>query len=249
MNIALRVETAASPMALHSALIPVPKLESDCYDWYQRHADVLALQQTIRPEIVVIGDSITHFWGGLPVSLQDGVPISFGPEAWAETFGDTPVLNLGFGWDRTQNVLWRLENGQLDGLSPRLIMLLIGTNNLTGTANAGESTPEEIADGIVAIHATLREKCPEAHILVMGVLPRGLEPGTPMRAAILAVNESVKARLSGRPDTSFLDIGTQLLDEAGTLPLSIAPDGTHLNEAGYRIWGAALRDFLIPAGR
>src|ERR1700744_3663559 len=110
--------------AMNTALIPVPKLEEDCYDWYQRHEAVLALRKTLQPEIVLIGDSITHFWAGPPTGLEPR-----GPESWRQTFGDRPVLNLGFGWDRTQNMLWRLENGEFEGLQPKLVIILAGTNN------------------------------------------------------------------------------------------------------------------------
>lgn len=106
----------------NTALVPVPKLEIDSYDWWLRHADVLSIKDSINPEIVLIGNSITHFWGGLPqLKYNDGrLRQPNGPNAWESVFGKYRVLNLGFGWDRTQNVLWRLENGEMDGLHPRM---------------------------------------------------------------------------------------------------------------------------------
>ena len=137
----------------NSALIPVPKLENDSYDWYARHADVLRVKDGLNPEVVLIGDSITHFWGGEPKAKQAN-----GPRSWQSTFGPYRTLNLGFGWDRIQNVLWRLDHGELDGLHPRVIVLHIGTNNTSDTANARENTPTEIANGIGAIVQRIRAK-------------------------------------------------------------------------------------------
>ncbi len=96
----------------NSAIEPKPKIENDFYDWHKRHDAVLKTQKELQPEIVLIGDSITHMWGGEPKSNQV-----------RGAFGKTPVLNMGFGWDRTQNVLWRLENGEFQGLAPKWVVL------------------------------------------------------------------------------------------------------------------------------
>ena len=130
----------------NSAVAPMPKLEQDSYDWYGRHAAVLDLQKKTQPEIVLVGDSITHFWSGEPRANHRN-----GANSWTQTFGDHAVLNLGFGWDRTQNVLWRLEHGEMDGLAPKTIVLNIGCNNFTGTANARTNTPEEVSAAIRVI--------------------------------------------------------------------------------------------------
>ncbi|HEX2950713.1 MAG TPA: G-D-S-L family lipolytic protein, partial [Armatimonadota bacterium] len=114
-------------MLANSAVVPVSKLEEDSYDWWARHDAVLAAKTRITPTMVLIRDSITHFWGGEPESdLKNGGAV------WAEAFGGIPTLNLGFGWDRTQNVLWRIDHGEFDGLQPQTVVLNIGTNNLTG---------------------------------------------------------------------------------------------------------------------
>ena len=129
---------AEEAVVSNNAIVPVPKLENDSYDWYKRHEDILRLKQGLDPEIVLIGDSITHFWGGQPES--PGVKAR-GPKAWEKAFGTKRTLNLGFGWDRTQNVLWRLDHGEFDGLHPKWVVLNIGTNNFSGTKNARASTP------------------------------------------------------------------------------------------------------------
>jgi lysophospholipase L1-like esterase len=128
---------------INTATIPVPRLEQDSYDWYARQHSELELQKTLKPRVVLIGDSITHFWAGLPNSITVN-----GPSAWQRVFGDMPVINLGFGWDRTQSVLWRLHQGEFKGLRPQWVVLLIGTNNLTATSHARANSPEEIVDGI-----------------------------------------------------------------------------------------------------
>lgn len=113
-------------MATNSAVEPVTRLELDGYDWYDRHAEILQYQAAVDPQIVLIGDSITHFFGALspqPMPSPANAPKAFG-SAFA---GGRRVLNLGFGWDRTQNVLWRLDHGELDGLKPSMVVVNIGT--------------------------------------------------------------------------------------------------------------------------
>ena len=220
---------------VNTATIAVPRLEMDSYDWYERHKEVLAAKQQVQPRIVLIGDSITHFWAGIPKAHR----IS-GPQSWEQAFGGIPTLNLGFGWDRTQNVLWRLAHGEFEGLRPQTVVLNIGTNNLTGTANARANTPAEVVQGILAILDVVRAQSPESRVIVMGVFPRGFAPGTPTRTAIAEVNRLLSAALSGREKTMFLDIGARFLDPDGTLPKSLMNDGTHPTEAGYQVWAKAL---------
>jgi lysophospholipase L1-like esterase len=233
----------ASLADVNTALIPVPRLEMDSYDWYERHKDELAAKALMDPQIVLIGDSITHFWGGPPASK----PLN-GPNAWQAIFGGLPVLNLGFGWDRTQNVLWRLAHGEFEGLHPKSVILNIGTNNLTWTVNARANTPAEIVQGILAIHEQIRAASPESRIVVMAVFPRGFAPGTFQRASIDQVNQLLAAALAGKPHTTFLDIGPRFLKADGTLPKSMMADGTHPTEAGYEIWAAALREAGVLEG-
>jgi lysophospholipase L1-like esterase len=227
---------------IDTATVPVPSLEPDCYNWWRRHAECLAAGPRIDPEIVLVGDSITHFWGGEP-----GDHVANGPESWAATFGTRRVLNLGFGWDRTQNVLWRLEHGELDGLHPALVILNIGTNNFSATPNARAGTPAEIAQGVLEIRARILVKCPNAHILVMAVFPRGNSAADGRRPGIVALNRILAKSLAGLPQTTFLDIGNRFLDAHGNIPSAIMPDGTHPSDQGYSIWGRAIVESgLLP---
>ncbi len=222
----------------NTALVPVSKLERDSYDWFARHAEVLKIKDQINPEIVMIGDSITHFWAGLPKG-----PSQRGPQAWKQLFGSRRVLNLGFGWDRTQNVLWRLDHGEFDGLHPRWVVINIGTNNFSTTSNARANTPAQVAEGIRAICVRIRCKSPDSRIVLMGVLPRGAKPGDPYRARISELNRLL-AEFGKTPGITFLDIGQKFLQPDGQLPRTLMSDFCHPTEEGYAIWAAALKPVL-----
>lgn len=227
----------AALSSVNTALIPVPRLERDSYDWDQRHRDVMAAKTQMNPEIVLIGDSITHFWGGPPKANHVN-----GPKSWEAAFGGMEVLNLGFGWDRTQNVLWRLQHGEFDGLHPKTVILNIGTNNLTGTVNARPNTPEEVVQGILAIRDKVHAASPQSRILVMGIFPRGFHPASRLRAPIAKVNQLLAAALAGKPGTTFLDISARFLESDGSLPKRLMNDGTHPTDEGYAIWVQALAE-------
>jgi len=224
---------------INTAVIAVPALEQDSYDWYARHHAELQLQSQFQPRVVLIGDSITHFWGGLP----NGTRVN-GPTAWQHIFGAMPVINMGFGWDRTQNVLWRLRQGELDGLHPQWIVLNIGTNNLTGTSHARANSPAEIAEAIVAICDEVKRRSPRSRILLMAVFPRGAKPDDPLRAPILETNNLLAQHFAGDQAVTLLDIGAKFLAPDGSLPYAMMPDTTHPSDAGYQIWA----DALIRAG-
>jgi lysophospholipase L1-like esterase len=151
---------------------------------------------------------------------------------------------MGFGWDRTQNVLWRLRQGEFAGLSPKWIVLNIGTNNLSGTANARANTPAEIAEGIFAICRELHQRSPASRLIVMAIFPRGAKADGRFRAPIEATNHLLRQHFQGDTAVTFVDIGAQFLSADGTLPAALMPDGTHPSEAGYQIWA----DALIKAG-
>lgn len=228
-----------TPSTENTALIPVGKLEKDFYDWDQRHAAVLAVKDQVKPQVVLIGDSITHFWAGPP----DEPKGNRGKNAWAATFGDLPVLNLGFGWDRTQNVLYRIQQGELDGLIPRLVVIHIGTNNLAGTKNARANTPAEIAAGIGLIVDRVHEKCPDAAIVLMAVFPRGEKPDNAHRTKIREINELI-APLGKRNGVTFIDLTDKLTNPDGTISREVLGDFLHPAEKGYAIWGEALKPHL-----
>ncbi len=221
----------------NSAIVPAPKLEEDFYDWWQRHDAILKIKDEMNPEIVLIGDSITHLWGGQPE--WTGRPPN-GARAFAATFAGTRVLNLGYGYDRTQNVLWRLDHGEFEGLHPKFVVLNIGTNNFATTAHARANSPAEIAEAIRAILLRLRAKAPETRIILMGIFPRGEKPEDPMRAKIAELNRLI-ADFANAPGITFLDIGARLTQTDGTISKQTMGDFLHPSESGYAIWGDALR--------
>jgi dienelactone hydrolase/lysophospholipase L1-like esterase len=223
------------------AAIPTPKLERDFYNWHARHAEILRLKNEIDPEIVLIGDSITHMWGGLPAAPGR----HRGTDSWRELFGDR-ALNLGFGWDRTQNVLWRLSHGELDRTKPKLIVIHIGTNNTAGTKNHQAGTPKEIAAGIREVVKLAQAKVPGAKIVLMKIFPRGQKPDHPARAKIAAINRLLPD-IARELKVDLLDITDQLLDKNGEFPKALAHDFLHPSAAGYRIWANALKPFVTAA--
>lgn len=223
---------------VNNAIIPVGKLEQDNYNWDKRHQDVLDVKDRINPEIVMIGDSITHFWGGEPRGNRQN-----GPLAWKAAFGDRRVLNMGFGYDRTQNVLYRLDHGEFDGLHPRFVFINIGTNNLTGTKNARMNTPAEVAEAIRAICDRIKAKSPESRIIVMGVFPRGEKPENPFRPRITELNRLL-AEYAKEGAVTFLDIGDKMLQPDGTIARDVMGDFTHPTEKGYAIWAEAIQKII-----
>lgn len=222
----------------NSAIIPTTKLEDDSYDWWKRHADVLRIKDSINPEIVLIGNSITHFWGGEPKANHVN-----GPKAWASLFGSYRVLNLGFGWDRTQNVLWRLDHGELDGLHPRIVIINIGTNNTSQTQNARMNTAPEIVEGIRAICIRVRSKVPEAKIIIMGVFPREQSPTHPRRILINQINQLLST-FANEQKITYVDITQKMVSSDGTISKEIMSDYCHPTDKGYQIWADQIRDLL-----
>ncbi len=157
------------------------------------------------------------------------------------------MLNLGFGWDRTQNVLWRLDHGELDGLHPRIVVIHIGTNNTSQTEHARQNTPAEIVEGIAAICGRVRAKTPGAKIILMQVMPREERPDNPRRAQIAEINRLLVGYARAN-HLDLLDLAPMFLRPDGTLPRSLMPDFCHPSEAGYTIWADALRPLLAPGG-
>jgi beta-glucosidase len=147
---------------------------------------------------------------------------------------------MGFSGDRTQHVLWRLDNGEIDGIAPKLAVIMIGTNN----SNGEDNTAEEIADGIIAIVEKLNAKLPETQVLVLGIFPR-VEKPCPQReknakASALVEKYIADATAKGGKKLQYLDIGPKFLTEDGTLPKDIMPDFLHPNTKGYQIWADAI---------
>ena len=195
------------------------------YNWQQRHAEILARNKEIKPDVVFFGDSIIHYWGGEPKAPQ-----AWGAQAWAHCFAGVSVANFGFGWDRTENVLWRIGHGELDGIQPKVIIIKIGTNNI------GLNTPEDIAAGIEAVCAAAHAKQPRAKILLLGILARRDEQ--PGHSVTERVNQLLAAHVKGVDYATFRDCGTALRNADGIPNAAFFADDVHINAAGYKILGA-----------
>jgi len=194
--------------------------------------------------VVFIGDSITHQWGGTPAGQPHPSP---GEKVLKTTLGQYRTLNLGFGWDRTQNVLWRIDHGELDGLQPKAVVIHIGTNN-TSPGHARVNSATEIAEGINAVCARVHTKVPHAQIILMAIFPREASPNHPRRQLIAETNHLLPF-VAEEQHAILVDITPQLLTPNGELTCDIAQDLCHLTEKGYQIWADAILPLLPPAGK
>lgn len=209
---------ARSQAAEHDAVVPVPK---ENVGWMERHESFNKRVAQGNVDLLLIGDSITHGWE------------NDGKEVWAKFYAPRNAVNLGIGGDRTQHVLWRLDHGNVAGISPKLAVLMIGTNN------SGDNTSDEIAEGVESIVASLREKLPETKVLVLAIFSRGANDDDARRQTNEGANESI-AKLADGEMVHYLDINGAFLDDDGTLPTDVMPDLLHPNAKGYQIWAEAM---------
>ena len=227
----------------NTALVARPRIEADGYDWYARHDRILKEAKSLDPEILFVGDSITHFWNDSPDRT------SFGGFAtgrrWLDAWGKYRALNLGFGWDRTGNVLWRLKYGEADGINPKKIVLNIGGNNFTTTKYYRGNTPEEVEEGIFRIVDVLHDKFTKANIILMGVFPFGKGPNEWHRPKIAKLNAMLAKDSLKYPFVTFLDINDRFVDGNGVCKPELFNGGSvHPNTAGYKVWQSALEPLL-----
>ena len=213
--------------------IPTPKIEEDAYDWWKRHECKKEWSKNNKAKVIFFGDSNTHYW-----SKEDG--INYGEDSWDELFAGKDVLNMGYGFDRIQNTLWHIENGEVDGQEPGLVVLLIGSNHFTVTKNYSGDTPEETAYGIKFLAEKIHEKFPSAHLVVMELLPSGHRYDKKM-----AVNHILRKIIPGMPDTELKDISRAFLDADGNIdPQYFKKDMCHLCRKGFMLWYNAIKDIL-----
>lgn len=170
-------------------------------------------------DCLLLGDSITLNWGKYR-------------SVWDKYFGSYKTANFGVGGDCTQHVLWRIQNGELDGINPKVIVLMIGTNN-TNYFN-----PEPSANGVRLILDTIKEKCPTSKVLLLGALPRGEKPN-PYRAKNDKLNSIIQGFADGQT-VYYLDMGDKFLQPDGSISSEIMPDFLHPSEVGYQIWADAM---------
>ncbi|HRJ73063.1 MAG TPA: GDSL-type esterase/lipase family protein [Terrimicrobiaceae bacterium] len=189
------------------------------------HEQFLAEAKRGNIDILFIGDSITQYWG----DPERGKPV------WDRDWAPLQAANFGINSDRTQHVLWRLQNGEGEGFQPKAVVLLIGTNN-TGKRN----TTAEAVEGIAAVVRELQKRFPSAKILLLGLLPRG-EKADPRHAQIKDINRAI-AKLHDGKSVVFLDIGEKFVDADGNVRADLLPDLLHPNLQGYEVFSAAIKE-------
>jgi lysophospholipase L1-like esterase len=218
-----------SPTFAQSAWEPAPRTKEYVWmstaTWKQKHESLLKRTKEGKIDLLFLGDSITEGWGNNAV--------------WKTNYAPLNAANYGIGGDTTENVLWRIGNGELEGLKPKVVVLLIGTNNF-GLENA---RPDDVARGVTAVVETLQKKLPAAKILLLGIFPRDAKPGADFRKRILAANAKI-AELDDKKSVRYLDIGPKFLDPEGNLSNEIMPDLLHLSTKGYEIWADAMAPLL-----
>ena len=190
--------------------------------WGPRHDAVNERLKHGKVDLLFIGDSITHGWENA------------GKEIWNTCYAPRNAVNMGFSGDRTQHVLWRLDNSNLEGLSPKLAIVMIGTNN----SNKNDNTAEEIADGIITVCKRLRTKLPMTKILLLAIFPRNAGPSAQRQKNAQA--SQLASRVADGKMIHYLDINSRFLTRDGLLPKDIMPDYLHPNKAGYKIWAEAI---------
>lgn len=220
-------EILHEPKGEISTVIPCTQMrELANYDWEKRHQEILMLNKSEQPKIVVIGNSITHFWGGLPKG-----PRATGADSWDKTFGKNS-MNLGYGWDRIENVLWRIYHGELDGYTASQIFINIGTNNLQMNSD------DEILAGWKMLIDAIKFRQPRAAIFMVGIYPRRQQEDR-----VKKLNAKLK-ELTESMQVSYANPGLVLAGKEGKIDESLFSDGLHPNAKGYSILGKAYEPFI-----
>ncbi len=193
--------------------------------WKARHEAFLMRAKAGGCELLFLGDSITEGWGDNAV--------------WQKSYAPRKAVNFGIGGDTTQNVLWRIQNGELEGIAPKAVVLMIGTNNF----GLRRDKTEDVATGIKAVLRALGKKLPKAKILLLGVFPREEKKHMDGRRWVSELNQRIRG-FDDQRTVYYLDIGPKLLAPDGTLTKEVAPDFLHLSEKGYQIWADAIEPLL-----
>ena len=218
----LAFSSQANDKPAHSAVSPEPRGGN----WIKRHESFNQRVAKGNVDLIFIGDSITHGWEGK------------GKAVWEKYYTKRNAVNLGIGGDRTEHVLWRLDNGNIKNINPKVAVVMIGTNN----SGNGRNSAEEMIDGVTAVIEKLRTKLPKTEILLLDIFPRGQRINA-QRGKILQVNQ-VLSRLDSRPHVTFLRIGQNFVSPDGSIAKDIMPDFLHLTPNGYEIWAKSIEPTL-----
>jgi N-acetylglucosamine-6-sulfatase len=209
----------------------IPQTRGDEPWWRQRDQAKNNLLKEGNIDLAFIGDSITQGWEGS------------GKAIWEQYYGNRKPINLGFGGDRTEHVIWRLNKGAWNRIQPKIAVVMIGTNNTGHKMQA----PAETAQGVERILSILEERAPGTKVLLLGVFPRGRSLHDRGRVINQGINQIIRRFADGKR-VHYLDLGDHFLNPNGECPEDIMPDALHLNEQGYRIWAEAMEPKLKELG-
>jgi len=213
------------PLDLPLALVPAPQ---EYIWWLPRHEEKLAQKASMeKVDLVFLGDSITQAWE------------KEGAEVWEEYYSPRHALNLGFNGDRTENVLWRLEQGEIDEINPKVLVLLIGTNN----SGHRQDKAAETAEGIKHILNELKERLPNTKILLLAIFPRSAKPTQKLRLLNNDVNTIIQTYADNK-SVFYADFNHYFLDQEGRLKSDVMNDFLHPNSSQYRVWAEALEPYF-----
>lgn len=202
--------------------------DANTYCWDVRHEEVLKYNAECQPKIVMIGNSIIHYWGGMPFEKNRKAD-----DVWQKLFKGKSVVNMGFGWDRIENMAWRIIHGELDGFKAGKVFMLMGTNNLQ------QDSDMEIVEAIGQVVDIVKEKQKDAQLYVLNILPRR---GFEYRLKVL--NHLLTNRLAGESNVQILDFSSFFLNKDGRLKEELFSDGLHPNHKGYEIISKELSKYL-----
>lgn len=215
----------ASQPSMGDPTVPAVQDATEVPKFLPMHEQFLKRAKEGNIDLLFLGDSIIEGW-------------TKAPQVWEKHYKPLNAANFGLGGDWTQHVLWRITNGELDGIHPRVVVLLIGTNN------SNLDSPESIAAAIEKIIGIVREKT-GAKVLLLAIFPRDRKAASNAHrvATIRAVNERI-ARLDDGKNVRYLDLWQKFMGSDGKLDQSLFPDGLHPNEKGYQIWADAMQGTL-----
>ena len=202
--------------------------DSFTYQWTKRHEEILDYNAKVQPQIVMLGNSITHFWGGLPYEKR-----RVADDVWQKLFKGKSVVNLGYGWDRIENVQWRVLHGELDGFCAQKIFMMLGTNNLDS------NTDEEIVRGIEETVALIAKKQPQAKLYVVKILPR-----RDREERLVKLNAGIEQAFAGNAAVQVLDLSEVLTGKDGKINEKLFSDGLHPNRDGYKRIADKLKPYV-----
>ena len=234
LPVLVSAQTAPAPEVV-DASAAIPKTGNARF--FELHESFLARAQAGPIGLLFLGDSITEGWKNAP-------------HIWEHYFGKYQPANFGIGGDQTHHVIWRIENGELDGITPKVVVLMLGTNN------AGQHTAEQIAAANTRIIELIRAKIPGVKVLLLAIFPRDARRGPSgliteaavsdagKRMAVIDRANALLAKLDDGEHVRFLNIGAQFLGKDGRIPWTIMPDQLHLTRAGYQLWADAMQPLL-----